>query len=34
VHPAAPVAIFIFMVAYYAVTSKGIGARRRSSRSI
>jgi uncharacterized membrane protein len=26
VHPAAAVAIFIFMVAYYAATSKGIGA--------
>ena len=25
VHPAAAVAIFIFMVAYYAATSKGIG---------
>jgi uncharacterized membrane protein len=33
VHPAAAVAIFIFMVAYYAVTSKGIGARRRHARS-
>lgn len=33
VHPAAAVAIFIFMVAYYAVTSKGIGPRRRRARS-
>jgi hypothetical protein len=29
VHPAAAVAIFIFMVAYYAATSKGIRARNR-----
>jgi uncharacterized membrane protein len=32
VHPAAAVAIFIFMVAYYAATSKGIGAWKRRAR--
>jgi hypothetical protein len=33
VHPAAAVAIFIFMVAYYAATSKGIGTWKRGHKA-